>query len=249
MILASLKEFAQTRALNQIVTDVRIGLCYTAVLLDSGSAGVAYTFRHDIPFGCACFDEGGALAGKRAEEIVQFIDSPDLLKRTVGIATANALINIDRNEFTAGDILDTLMPDKNDIVGMIGYFGPLVPKLKKIVGELRIFEKTIGKIPDVYPEEEAFEFLPRCTTAIITSTSLINLTLEKLIEASKGCQKVALVGASTPLAGEVFSSLGVHLLSGVIVQNPGAILRTASECGGMRNFKGYIKKVNFIFNT
>ena len=78
---------------------------------------------------------------------------------------------------------------------------------------------------------------------------LFCLTAFLLMKASKGCKKVALVGASTPLAGEVFSPLGVYLLAGVVVQNPGAVLRTVSECGGMRNFKGYIKKVNFVVNT
>ena len=39
---------------------------------------------------------------------------------------------------------------------------------------------------------------------------LFCLTAFLLMKASKGCKKVALVGASTPLAGEVFSPLGVY---------------------------------------
>jgi len=251
MILTSLKEFALTKSRNRQVTDVCVGLCYTAVLLDNGSAGLAYTFRHDIPPGCVCFYGGGSLAGRKAEEILQFVDSPDLLERTLGIATANALINEDINGFTAGDTLDIIMPGKDDVVGMVGYFGPLVPRLKKIVKELRIFEKVEGKgnIPDVYPEQEAFAFLPECSIAIITSTSLINQTMGKLIDASQDCKKVVLVGASTPLAEDVFRPFGVDLLSGVIVQDPRAVLRVVSESGGMINFKGYIKKVNCTMCT
>ncbi len=30
---------------NKKVADIRIGLCYTAVLLDDGQLGLAYTFR------------------------------------------------------------------------------------------------------------------------------------------------------------------------------------------------------------
>ncbi|MBN2468058.1 MAG: hypothetical protein JXD19_07900, partial [Deltaproteobacteria bacterium] len=41
-----------------------------------------------------------------------------------------------------------------------------------------------------------------------------------------------------------FRPFGVTLLSGIIVTDPPAILRTISEGGGMRMFKGHIKKVN-----
>ena len=82
-----------------------------------------------------------------------------------------------------------------------------------------------------------------------TSTALINGTLGKLLEASKKCKKIALVGASTPLAKEVFSPFGVNLLSGVIVIDPRSMLQIVSENGGMRNFKGHIKKVNIFCNT
>ena len=52
MILQHLREYAQERAQEKVVADVRIGLCYTAVLLDDGSAGVAYTFKEALPPGC-----------------------------------------------------------------------------------------------------------------------------------------------------------------------------------------------------
>ena len=57
---------------------------------------------------------------------------------------------------------------------------------------------------------------------IITSTSLINLTLEKLLDASRNCRITALVGSTTPLAVNEFRELGVDLLSGVIVKDPKA---------------------------
>jgi uncharacterized protein (DUF4213/DUF364 family) len=250
MILSSLKDYVHEKALSRTVADVRIGLCYTAVLLDNGAAGVAYTFRHDIPPGrTCCFQRAGPLAGKKADEITQHITSPDLLERTVGIATANALININRDEFIEGDTLKQLKPGKDDVVGMVGYFGPIVPKLKAAVKELFIFEKVSGRSEEVYPEVKAFEMLPSCTVAIITSTTLINGTLGKLLEASKNCKKVALVGASTPLAKKVFGSFGIDILSGAIITDPPAILQIVSEGGGMRSFKGLIRKVNLVCNT
>ena len=189
MILSHLKDYVQTKTSNRTVKDVRIGLCYTAVLLDSGSAGVAFTFRHDIPPGCICPQGGGPLAGKKAEEVIKLVTSADLIERTVGIAAANALINEESRGVVEGDTLEVLAPGTEDIVGMVGYFGPVVPKLKEAVKELIIFEKVQERSQGIYPEEKAFEMLPSCTVAIITSTALINGTLEKLLDASKNCKK------------------------------------------------------------
>lgn len=249
MILKLLKSQAQEKANNRTIKDVRIGLCYTAVLLDNGATGVAYTFHHDVPPGCGGFREEKPVVGRKADDIIQYITSTDLIERTVGIATANALINEEVKGLIEADTLEILGPEKEDIVGMVGFFGPLVPQLKTKVKELFIFEKVTERSKEVYPEIKAFDILPTCTIAIITSTTLINQTLEKLLEASRNCNKVALVGASTPLSHELFSPLGVNVLSGVIITNPQAILQVVSEGRGMRFFKGKIKKVNIVVNT
>ena len=244
MILETLKELAEKKARGMIVTDVRIGLCYTAVLLDNGTAGVALTFRKEIPPGCS--KAAKPLAGQAALDIIKGITSADLLERTVGIAAANALLNEERDGLIEGDTLKLLSPAEKDIVGMVGYFGPLVPILKNRVKELRIFERVPEKSLNIYPEEEAFEFLPSCSIALITSTTLINRTAENLLDAARNCQKVALVGSSTPLVKEVFSDFKVDVLSGVLIPDPRTVLRIVSEGAGMKAFKGHIRKVNIL---
>jgi uncharacterized protein (DUF4213/DUF364 family) len=246
-ILKRLKAHASEKVKNIRGIDVRIGFCYTAVLLDNGSAGVAFTFRDEIPPGCLFREK--PLAGEEASHVIEGITSSDLLERTVGIAAANALLNEESDDLIGGDTLEVISPKEDDIVGMVGYFGPFVPILRQRVKELRIFEKVPQKAEGLYPEKMAYELLPSCTIAIITSTSIINKTFEPLAEAAKNCRKVALVGSSTPLAKEVFEPYGIDLLSGIVITKPKEILRVVSECGGTRHFKGYVKKVNAVYNT
>jgi len=243
-ILKSLKELAISRAEKRTITDVRIGLSYTAALLDNNSAGVAMTFHDQIPPGCLSLKN--PFAGKSASEIIYKADSSDLLERTVAIATINAVINRHNKDLVGGDILKILNFTKEDIVGMVGYFGPLIPKIKGRVKKLLVFEKSTTKAKGLYPEEEAYKMLPSCTIAIITSTSLINLTFEKIAEAAQNCRDIVLVGASTPLASEIFNRVGINLLSGIIVRDPQQILRVVSESGGMKSFSGFVDKVNVI---
>ena len=244
MILQQLREYAAGLAHDRTVADVRIGLCYTAVLLDDGSAGVAYTFKECLPPGCDIFQGKRPVAGKTASETLAYLSSPDLLERAVGLATANALINHSREELVAGDILDVLACGADDRVGMVGYFPPLMPVLKPKVKELLVFEALLKGTPGMYAEDQAAALLPSCTVAIITATTLLNNTLTELLEACRNCRAVALVGATTPLAPEVFKQQNVTLLSGIVVTDPQGILRQVSEGGGMGSFKGYIEKVN-----
>jgi uncharacterized protein len=244
MFLQQLREYADGLAHGRIVADVRIGLCYTAVLLDDTSAGVAYTFKECLPPGCDIFQGKRPVAGKKAAETLDYLLSPDLLARAVGLATANALINHRSSELIEGDILEALACSADDRVGMVGYFPPLMPVLKPRVKELLVFEALLKDTPGVYAEDTAPALLPACTVAIITATTLINNTLQPLLQACGSCRAVAIVGATTPLAPEVFKQNKVTLLSGIVVTNPPGLLRQVSEGGGMGSFKGYMKKVN-----
>lgn len=240
----NLRNFLKEHYREIPVKEVRIGLGYTGVLLEDGNAGVAYTFKGKLPDGCSIFTGERPLAGKPSHKLLDYIGSPVTVESAVGIATANALVNRERGIGSEGDVLDILKIKENDRVGMVGFFGPLVPLLKKMVRKLLIFEQTTSRAEGLFPAEKAAEVLPTCDVALITSTSLINGTLESLLEASRMCREIVLLGASTLLLSEIFKPLGITLLSGVIVTDPPGILQIISEGGGMRFFKGHIQKIN-----
>ena len=241
-MLKRLQETARSQATGRVVTDVRMGLCYTGAQLDDGSTGVALTFRNDLPKGCSC--RGAPMAGQPADELLAGLTSDDLIARTVALAVANAVLNRPHAQHVAGDTLEMLQPSADDVVGMVGYFGPLVPKIRKQVRSLSIFEKVTAKSQDLLPEEQAPEILPRCSVAILTSTALLNGSIEKLIDAGAQCREIVLLGASTPLAPDAFVGTPVTCLSGVIVTDAEKILGVVSEAGGMQAFRGAIRKVN-----
>lgn len=244
MLTDNIRNFLKEHYREIPVKEVRIGLGYTGVLLEDGNAGVAYTFKKGLFDGCSMFTGTRPLAGKSSHTLLNYIGSPVTVESAVGIATANALVNCQRGWEKEGDVLDILDIKKKDRVGMVGFFGPLVPTIKQFARKLVIFEQTPAKAKGLLPADRARKELPTCDVALITSTSLINGTLESLLEASQNCREVVLLGASTLLLSEIFQSLGATLLSGVIVTDPPAILQIISEGGGMRFFKNYIKKVN-----
>ena len=255
MLLDSLKNAALEKTGNIHVTDVRIGLGYTVVQLDTGSVGLAYTFRDKAEQGCSVFHGTGPLAGKPVRDILQYISSGGLLERTVGMAAANALLNTKDAAAAApgcssaeGDLLDVLALTKDDRVGMVGFFEPLAPIIKQRAGELLIFEENMARADGLCPGSRAAELLPSCSVAIITATSILNTSFEHIAAATGACRIKAVLGPSTPLAPGIFRDYGVTHLSGVLVTDPAAILRVVSEGGGTRFFKGATKKINLVLN-
>jgi uncharacterized protein (DUF4213/DUF364 family) len=244
MISGDLRKHLVSTSAEQLVADVKIGARYTAVMLEDGNVGVAYTYRSDGLADPSLLAGRPSAIGQSTPQVLQYLESADGLERTVGLAVANALANRRSAGQQEGDILHVLSVGFLDRVGMVGYFGPLVGPLAKRVRELVIFERDLDRSDRVLPAEKAFEELPRCDVAIITATALIFGDLDRLLEAASGCREVAMVGASTPLVPEVFAALGVTLLSGVAVTDGAGILRLVADGAGMGAFGERVRKVN-----
>jgi uncharacterized protein len=245
VIAKRIHEALQGEAAQARVVDVRIGLGYTAVRIDSGSAGVAYTPREDLTHGCSVLHTAGSLTGRLAADLLSLLESGHPLERTIGLATANALVAARQlGADPEGDILRVLALRPTDRVGMVGCFEPLIAPLQAQVASLTIFERSGDRAAGVEPAERARELLPTCSVAIITSTTLITEGLDALLKTVAGCREVALLGPSTPLLPEVFAGTPVTWLSGIRIENPAKVLRVVSEGGGTRNFSPYVQKLN-----
>jgi uncharacterized protein (DUF4213/DUF364 family) len=225
------------------VKEVRLGLGYTAVQLESGRTGLAFTFRQDLSGGCSVFHGIRPLAGRNAGDLLPLLNSDEKIEAAVGLATVNALSNYQPCVAQEGDILKFLNLISEDTVGMVGYFAPLVPELKRRVRHLYIFEKR-EQPGEILPEEAAFGWLPKCQIALITSTTILNNTIDTLLKASASCREVVLLGTSTPLLREAFKDTPVTMLSGIEVIDPKGILQIVSEGGGTRDFKNLVRKLN-----
>jgi uncharacterized protein (DUF4213/DUF364 family) len=245
VIARRIRDALRAEAAQAHVVDVRLGLGYTAVVIDSATGGVAYTPREDLAPGCSVLHAGGALAGRPATDLLSFLESSRPLERAIGLATANALVAGRKSKADLrGDILRALALNPADRVGMVGCFEPLIAPLQAQVASLTIFERSGGRTAGVEPAERARDLLPTCSVALITSTTLITESLEALLDAAAGCREVALLGPSTPLLPEAFVGTPVTWLSGIRIERPAEALRVVSEGGGTREFSPYVQKVN-----
>ena len=243
-IRKNIREQLASAAEGRTVADVRIGLGYTAVMLDDGRAGVAFTFHQDLPERCSLFKGRLPLEGRKANEVMALMDSQEKIETAVGLATANALANVSGEHLQGGDVLDYIQLLPEDRVGMVGMFGPLINPIRKAAKELLIFEKNQDRADGLQPSSEIVPQLPDCQVAFITATSIVNHSMDEFLHAAARCREVVVLGATTPLVPAAFKETPVTCLSGIVVSSPAEVLRIVSSAGGMRHFKGYVQKVN-----
>lgn len=237
-----LLEKAASRGRGRLVQDTRIGLGYTAVKLDNGAIGLAYTLFEDKKT-CNLLEPEVVFSGRPADLVARYFLSAHPLEAGVGLATINAIINQPREDFLPGDPLEIIGLQPEDKVAMIGYFEPLANRIRGKVAELWVFERTEGRFAEALTEAEMFDLLPEATVAIVTAVTLINKTFEEIMDFLKKAREIVLLGPSTPLIPEAFEDYPVTLLSGLLVKDAG-ILRPISEAKGMKAFGPFIEKVN-----
>jgi len=241
MLIDKICDLLLPAATNHRVAEVRIGLGYTAVRLDNDRCGLAFTFRQESGGGCCALKDAGTLAGRKASELVVQAKSLDVIAAAVGLATINALIEAPSS--VDGDVIDLVAVEKTDTVGMVGYFGPLVSPLQKAAKALHIIERRQELEGSVLPEQAAGDILPQCQIVILTATSLLNRTLDGLLDHCSGAHEIVLLGPSTPLLPEVFAARGVTLLLGVEVIDPIQAMQVISEGGGTRQLSHATRKI------
>ena len=227
-------------ALEEIeVKDVRIGLAYTGVMLSENYGGVACTPLYEFSC-CPALGFTETLKGKTADKVLELALSENPLEATVGIATANALSHmlhdLEPENFPVSntDILDLIIPE--DRVAMVGYFGPLVPKILKITEKLTVLEKREIESPRTrtLPSEKAREILPASDVIILSASTLANRTFDELLSLRGAAREVVLLGPSAPLYPEPFFKRGITAVMGTRIIVPETMLTVVSEAGGTK---------------
>jgi uncharacterized protein (DUF4213/DUF364 family) len=242
MIVQRLIDVVKKDASLRKLAKVMIGIGYTAVLLDDGSCGVSFTFRNELGPECGLIDEAGELTGRNCGEIIDWAMDMNLAKCAVGLACINAVLQQYLEGFSTGNALDEIDFRPGDTVGMIGYFKPVIDKVEGKAKDIFIFERNItdkGMLPD-WAEDI---YLPKCDVVIITGTTLLNKTLDGILEKCKKAREIVVMGPTASLCPQVLRDYGVTLLAGVKVVDAERVMKVAGEGGGGLALKDSVAQV------
>lgn len=239
-------EFATNLVKGLTVSEVRLGLGYTSVELSDNSLGLAWTpVGFDPSTTCTHVKTAGTIAGSDALSILKWLNSDNVIERAVGLAVFNAANSelVKKQKYLEDEVTTLINIQPDEHVVMVGFFGPVIPKIKSIGCKFEIVELNSDR-PGVITPDEGKRALAECDVAIITSTSIINGTCDGLISSLKSPREAVLLGPSTPICPEIFKNTPITHLAGSLAMEPKKIKQIISEGGGTRLLKHHVKFVS-----
>jgi uncharacterized protein len=217
------------------VKDVRVGVSWTGVW--GKYCGLSKTYG--VPFVHGNYTRDmGHLTEKTTVELAEYAKSWNLIEASIGVAAINAMIKVKKAvSINVQEII--LRKGEGKRIAMSGSF-PFTPALKKLAKQLWVMEldqSLLNPAQGIITETAAEYIIPECDMVIITGSTLINKSMERLLELARSAKAYTVVlGPSTPLS-EVLFDYGVNLIAGAEVVKPAEVLKKLSQSGGMLDTK------------
>jgi uncharacterized protein (DUF4213/DUF364 family) len=231
---------------GQRLEDIRAGLGYTAVKLDTQRAGVACMLRHRLGKStCSLLPDAGSLSGMAADRALHLLRSSNPVEASIGLAALNALVDEgEAGESSNDDLVEMLGITPKDRVGMVGDIMPLLWMIRDDAGNCVVFDEGKNEEKGITSTDMEGEELPGCSVVLLSATTLLNGTFDDVLSMASGAREICVIGPSAPLLPDIFRDRGVTMLSGRRFTDVDRLLRIVSEAGGTRCFGPVSVKVN-----
>ena len=222
------------------VSDVRIGKLWTAVVVMTllgmrgglaSSLSALDRHTHEQP----PVRDAGRLLQYRTADLAGLIRSQSIAEASVGLATINALLNVDEEacvEVNAAEVLVTRGAGKR--VAVVGHF-PFIRRVRRAAKTLWVLE--LRPRGDDLSASRAAETIPQADVVGITGSTLVNHTFDDIVALCRPDAYVVVMGGSTPLSS-LFFDFGVDAVAGTYVVDVEAVLRAVSQGATFRQIPG-----------
>jgi len=234
--------FFENRAREVMVESLTLGLGYTVVTTSDGGIGIAYTY-FVTKGSCSFVNSYYDFEGKPALELLEKIKSMNPLERSMALALVNALnyqhalsLPEDKGDPALWEILHI---GEKTRVAMVGDFAPVARVLKEKGALLEVIDiaKRIGEKETFYDKLDNW-----AEVLILTSTSILNNTTEEVLQHTGKGVKTVMLGPSTPMIGEVFAHLPVHILAGMVPLDKDKVLKAVRHGAGTMVIQRFSRK-------
>jgi uncharacterized protein len=244
--------------LDEIAVErVVVGLFFTGVKLANGSTGACATPIKTIPEAVCCPSSAmampfpGKLRGRCAADLARDAFSGHGIRRSVAIATVNALADYcwrrrphPEVELRPGlDAFDATEIRPGGEVVVVGAFIPFLKELKRRGHRYLVLEQDpatlkADELPFFRPAETAAQILPKADVVLITGATLVNNTLEELLALAPPAARVTVVGPTVGMLPDAFLARGADVLGCIRITEPDAFLDLLAEGGSGYHFFG-----------
>ena len=192
------------------------------VILQDGSIGPFYVSLDNSLAECRKLYPPQQTLNINAIELVDDLAHDALARRAIALGAFNA---ISQHVFRcAGYVpedaasIGSRQPQAGETVGMVGYFKRLIKRLRALDVEVMVLEKNPQRVDDdggvrltTQPQD-----LARCDHILCTASTLINGTLDHLLQYRRAGASFSLIGPSGSGLPDVLFERGVDSVGGVM---------------------------------
>lgn len=202
------------------------------VILDDGSAGPFYTcfgntldwlHRHHSDF-----------IGQSPIHIAAQLDGVELPDSALALGAFNAL---SQHIMNRAGFDPTIVEKRSDTgiatnhIGMVGFFRPLIERYLDQGKQVTVIEKQPERVPpdlalELHTSPDA---LASCDYILCTASTLINNTIETIIEGARDPAKINLIGPSASGLPDLLFDLGIQSTGGFHVSDLEALIQAVSN--------------------
>ena len=255
------KALYKDRFQDLFISDVRVGVYLTAVLLSDGSSGTAST---NIDSHSNCYknkrDFGNFTPAKiKGQKVIDLFESNSELKisNTLKVAVLNAisakLISSDKYKIIENidpiELID-LTPVKT--ITIVGAFQSYIKRIAATNNKLYVLELDEEALnyeqkKFYVPAEDFIKVVPQSDIVIITGLTLVNNTLDNLLAAVSPNAEVIVTGPSSSLVPDILFKHNVKILGSTRITDPELLFQVVGEAGtGFHLFKYCAEKFSII---
>ncbi|MCP4762947.1 MAG: hypothetical protein GY870_14305 [archaeon] len=158
------------------------------------------------------------------------------IKNMLSLAAINAIcqhiirITNFKLDYTT-DSLGLLNIKPDDTIGMVGFFRPLVGKIKKIGAKLIIIEKKeklIEKFPKFHITLDSSE-LKKCNKILCTSTTILNNTIDEILSNCTSAEQISIIGPTAGYFPDALFKRGISVVGGTFIEDDGSFFELISQ--------------------
>lgn len=241
--------------LDETINDIKVeravvGIFFSGVSLNTGHAGICATPIKEIPEAVCCptsarsMPNSGHLTERPVSKYLNDVLSSIPMRKAMGIAVLSALSSYCRDKgltddydikvgVNAIDCIDLKYDTYPVVIGAIAPFLRVLMSRRKLFSVIELDPRTLkpDEMPFYVPPGKTPEIVPKADILVITGTTLINGTLESILELARPETQVVVLGPTSSILPHAFFKRGVDILGGDFITNPHEMLDTLAEGG------------------
>ena len=194
---------------------------FAAILLEDDTIGVFFIALSQEVKNLIKKIDSKVYKGQSPIDLAKNFSSKDLYEKSLSMGCINSISQyiFRKTDFPfdyTSDSLGLLNINENDVIGMVGFFPPLVSLIERKENKLIIIEKKEALIKKEKNWVVTLDpvKLEGCNKVLITSTTVLNETIDDILKFCSNAEKISIIGPTAGFLPDPLFKRGINVVGG-----------------------------------